>query len=66
MAKHVPLLSRCIALLSPPLFTSSSIDSCLPIHYTKQNTMTSFFFLSVKGIAVPNILMLAENYILPN
>ena len=55
MAKHLldPLRGRCIALqtqdtlrrvLSPPLFTSSSIDSCVPIHCEKQNS----FFLSVK------------------
>ena len=54
MAKHLlaPPQGRCIALqrqdalrrvLSPPLFTSSSIDSCVPIHYKKQNEMASFF-----------------------
>ena len=37
------------------------MDNCVPIHYKKQNKMASFFFLSVKGIAVPNVLMLAEN-----
>ena len=73
MAKHLlaPPQGRCIALqsqdalrriLPPPLFTSSSIDSCVPIHYKKQNKMASFFFfLSAKGIAVPNVLILAEN-----
>ena len=63
MAKHLlaPPQGRCIALLSPPLFTSSSIDSCVPIHYKKQNKMATFFFLSVKGIAVPNVLKQAEN-----
>ena len=72
MAKHLlaPPQGRCIALqsqdalrriLPPPLFTSSSIDSCVPIHYKKQNEMASLFFLSVIGIAVPNVLMLAEN-----
>ena len=55
MAKHLLALprGRCIALqsqdalrriLPPPLFTSSSIDSCVPIHYKKQNKMASFFF----------------------
>ena len=63
MAKHLlaPPQGRCIALLSPPLFTSSWIDSCVPIHYKKQNTMATFFFLSVKGMAVPDVLMLAGN-----
>ena len=36
------------------------MDSCVPIHYKKQNTM-AIVFLCVKGIAVPNVLMLAEN-----
>ena len=49
------------SVLSPPLFTYSSIDSCVPTHCKKQNKMASFFSLSVKGIAVPNVLMLAEN-----
>ena len=46
MAKHLlaPPQGQCIALLSPPLFTSSSIDSCVPIHYKKQNKMATFFF----------------------
>ena len=55
MAKHLlaPPQGRCIALqsqgalrriLPPPLFTSSSIDSCVPIHYKKQNKMAFFFF----------------------
>ena len=54
MAKHLlaPPQGRCIALqsqdalrriLPPPLFTSSSIDSCVPIHYKKQNKMAIFF-----------------------
>ena len=65
MAKHLlaPPQGRCIALLSPPLFTSSSIDSCVPIHYKKQNKMATFFH-SVKGIAVPKVLMVAGNYII--
>ena len=46
--------------------TSSWIDSCVPIHYKKQNKMAYFFFLSVKGIAVPNVLILAENKMWPN
>ena len=63
MAKHLlaPPQGRCIAqqsqdalrrVLPPPLFTSSSIDSCLP---------NGAFFLSVKGIAVPKVLMVAGN-----
>ena len=57
-----PFLGLCW-LVPPPLFTSSSKDSCVPIHCKKQNKMASFFFFfaSVKGIAVPNVLMLAEN-----
>ena len=54
MAKHLlaPPQGRCIALqsqdalrriLPPPLFTSSSIDSCVPIHYKKQNKMATLF-----------------------
>ena len=58
MAKHLlaPPQGRCRALKKPGLFasrltstiiyiiTSSSIDSCVPIHYKKQNKMASFFF----------------------
>ena len=43
-------------VLSPP----SSIDSCVPIHLKKQNKMAPLF-LSVKGIPVPNVLMLMED-----
>ena len=69
MAKYLlaPPQGRYIALqrqdalrrvLSPPLFTSSSIDSCVPIFTTRNKIQWRLFFLSVK--AVPNVLMLAE------
>ena len=71
MAKHLlaPPQGRCTALqsqdalrriLPPPLLTSSSIDSCVPIHYTKENK-NGAFFLFVKDIAVPKVLMVAGN-----
>ena len=58
MAKHLlaPPQGRCIALLSPPLFTSSSIDSCVPIHYKKQNKMAYFFFPFCKRYSATNCL----------
>ena len=38
-----PHQGRCIALLSPPLFTCSSIDSCVPIFTTRNKIKLRLF-----------------------